>query len=281
MEGIAQAAGKLNRLLGDVDEAMQAFRKKDGLGSIPQELADATRKLNVVLAKAETTLDAVERGDGTLGKLVKDKVLYDELTDTLGQVKLAMRDIQSGQGTLGKLVKDNEAYSEAVASLQDVRKMVAAVKQNADAIKALPVVRSYVVDPNKELIRPDCKRSRMWFAESDLFEPGKAVLTPQGKKRLETAAAWLNSQKEPGSELLVAAFAAPGQNADFAQAVTQKQSEVVADYLKSSHQVQRVGWWWWSNRPLRSIGCGTMPTPVPETEKLPPARLELIVFVPQ
>ena len=42
-----------------------------------------------------------------------------------------------------------------------------------------------------------------------------------------------NSHKYEGSELLVAAFAEPSQNADFAQTVTQKQSEVVMEYLKS------------------------------------------------
>jgi phospholipid/cholesterol/gamma-HCH transport system substrate-binding protein len=281
MEGVAEAAGKLNRLLTDVDSAMQVFRTKGGPGSITQDLADAARKLNVVLTKVDATLDAIERGDGTLGKLVKDKALYDELTATLAQAKLAMRDIQSGEGTLGKLVKGNEAYAEAMASLQDVRKMVTSVKQNADAIKALPVVRNYVIDPQKELVRPECKRSRKWFTEKDLFEPGKAVLTAAGKKRLNAAAEWLNAQKEEGSELVVASFAAPGQQAEFAQTVTQKQSEVVSDYLKNSHQVHRTGWWWWSTRSIRAIGVGTMPTPVPETEKLPPARIELIVFVPQ
>jgi phospholipid/cholesterol/gamma-HCH transport system substrate-binding protein len=278
MEGVAQAAGKLNRLLSEVDDAMQTFRKKDG--SVTQDLADAARKLNVVLAKADTTLDQIEHGDGTLGKLVKDRKLYDELTTTLAEAKTALREIQSGNGTLGKLVKDNEAYAEALASIHDLRKMVVSVKQNADAIKSLPVVRSYVVDPTKELVRPDCKRTRQVFAETDLFEPGKAVLTNYGKSRLDGAAEWLNGQKAHGSEVVVASFAAPGQNADFAQAVTQKQSEVVADYLKG-HQVHRTGWWWWSNRPVRTIGCGTMPTPVPETETLPAARIEVLVFVPQ
>jgi phospholipid/cholesterol/gamma-HCH transport system substrate-binding protein len=281
MEGVAEAAGKLNRLLTEVDDTMQTFRNKDGKGSITQDLADSARKLNTVLAKAETAFDQIERGDGTLGKLIKDRALYDELTGTLAEAKSALREIQSGQGTLGKLVKDNEAYAEALASIQDLRKMVASVKQNADAIKALPVVRSYVIDPHKELVRPDCSRSRKWFAESDLFVPGKAVLTAAGRKRLDGAAEWLNEQKAPGSELVVASFAAPGQNADFAQTVTQKQSEVVGDYLKSAHQVHRTGWWWWSTRSLRTVGCGTMPTPIPETEKLPPARIELIVFVPQ
>jgi len=282
LEGIAQAAGKLNRLLTEVDSAMQSFRKQNGAtGSMTQDLADSARKLNAVLTKAETALDSIERGEGTLGKLVKDKALYDELTESLAQVKTAMKDIHSGQGTLGKLVKDQEAYTEAMASLADVRKMVASVKQNADAIKSLPVVRSYVVDPHKELVRPDCKRTRKWYAETELFEPGKAVLTAQGKKRLDGAAEWLNDQKEAGSELLVAAFAAPNQNADFAQTVTQKQSEVVMEYLKKAHDVHRTGFWWWSTRTIRAVGCGTAPTPIPETEKLAPARVELIVFVPQ
>src|SRR5439155_3004797 len=129
-------------------------------------------------------------------------------------------EVRNGEGTLGKLMKTNEAHPEALASLQDVRRMVNSVKQNSDAIKALPVVRSYVVDPNKELIRPDCKRFRKWYDEKDLFEPGKAVLTTKGKKTLDGAGSWLNGHKEEGSELVIASFAAPTESADFALAVT-------------------------------------------------------------
>jgi phospholipid/cholesterol/gamma-HCH transport system substrate-binding protein len=279
LEGIATAATKLNKLLVEVDDAMQALRKNDG--SITEDLVSATKKLNVVLAKADAALDSIERGEGTLGKLVKNDELYTELTETLGVVKGAIYDVRNGEGTLGKLVKSNEAYAEAVASLQDVRRMVNSVKQNSDAIKALPVVRSYVVDFNKELIRPECKRYRTYYAESDLFEPGKAVLTSKGKKKLDDAGSWLNRQQYEGSELLVAAFAEPNAQPDFALNVTQKQSEVVTAYLRSQHSVHRTGWWWWSTRSIRSIGCGNNPSPMPETEKLPPARIELIVFVPQ
>jgi phospholipid/cholesterol/gamma-HCH transport system substrate-binding protein len=279
LEGIAQAATKLNRLLTEVDGALQGFRKNEG--SVTEDLVNATKKLNIVLSKADAALDSIDRGEGTLGKLVKNESLYNELTETLVQVKTAIHEVRSGEGTLGKLVKTNDAYAEAMASLQDVRRMVNSVKQNSDAIKALPVVRSYVVDPNKELIRPDCKRLRKWFAEKDLFEPGKAVLTPAGKKVLDGAAVWLNQQKDEGAELLVASFAEPSQPADFAHTVTQKQSEVVTEYLRSHHKVHRTGWWWWSTRTVRCIGCGTSPSPIPETEKLPAARIELIVFVPQ
>lgn len=279
LEGISQAAIKLNTLLTEVDGAMQTFRKNEG--SVTQDLVNATRKLNVVLAKADTALDGIEKGNGTLGKLLKDEKLYSELTETLVQVKTAIGDVRSGDGTLGKLVKTNDAYAEAMASLQDVRRMVNSVKQNSDAIKSLPVVRSYVVDPNKELIRPDCKRHRKWYAENLLFEPGKAVLTAAGKKQLDDAGAWLNEHKQAGSELLVASFAAPTENTDFALSVTQKQSEVIVEYLRNQHSVHRTGWWWWSTRTIRAIGCGVHPTPVPETEKMAPARIELIVFVPQ
>lgn len=278
LDGIAQAAAKLNTLLGEVDSAMQTLRKE---GSATQDLVQAAQKLNSVLTRADRALDQIDKGQGTLGKLVKNDSLYNELTETLLQVKATISEVRSGDGTLGKLMKTSDAHSEAMASLQDVRRLVNSVKQNSDAIKALPVVRSYVVDPNKELIRPDCKRNRKWFAEKDLFEPGKAVLTAPGKKLLDSAATWLNEQKDEGSELVVAAFAEPVQQPDFAQAVTQKQSEVVSEYLRNQHKVHRTGWWWWSTRTIRAIGCGTLPSPVPDTDKLPPARIELIVFVPQ
>ena len=42
---------------------------------------------------------------------------------------------------------------------------LASVKQNADAIKSLPIIRGYVVDPERELIRPTCKRVRWWLAQ--------------------------------------------------------------------------------------------------------------------
>ena len=159
--------------------------------------------------------------------------------------------------------------------------MVASVKQNADAIKALPVVRSYVVDPHKELVRPDHTRHRKWLDGKDLFEANRAVLTDRGKALLDEAAEWVNEHKEEGSEFVVAAFAPDGGNPEFTHTLTQKQSEVVAEYLRGQHKVHRTGWWWWSNRNVRAVGCGSAPSPVPETETLPAARVELIVFVPQ
>jgi hypothetical protein len=97
---------------------------------------------------------------------------------------------------------------------------------------------------------------------------------------LDEGGAWLNGHKEPGSEIVIASFANLSQNADIAQTLTQKQSEVVSDYLKAAHQIQRTGFWLWSNRSVRPIGVGTNPPLLPATETLPAARIELLVFVP-
>jgi hypothetical protein len=91
----------------------------------------------------------------------------------------------------------------------------------------------------------------------------------------------LNEQKDAGSEVVVAAFADPKQPADFAQTLTEKQSQVVVDYLRNQHRVQRTGFWWWSNRNVKALGLGANPSPMPESEALPSARIEVLVFVPE
>jgi phospholipid/cholesterol/gamma-HCH transport system substrate-binding protein len=283
--GESLLAGKVVRIRPGRPGAPPAAEDALLAGRVPAELteslAQTADRLNRTLSQVDAVVADARHGKGSLGKLLRDEALYDDLTTTVAEARATLEDVRRGEGTLGKLVKGNEAYVEAVKSLQDVRQMVTSVKQNSDAIKALPVVRSYVVDPTKELIRPDCKRYRMWYATGDLFEPGRAVLTAHGRKLLDAAGPWMNGLKQRKSEVTVAAFADPHQNAELAQVLTRKQSEVVAAYLKSNHKVHRVGFWWWSNRPVRAIGCGVNPPPVPEAQKLPPARVELLVFVPQ
>jgi hypothetical protein len=53
----------------------------------------------------------------------------------------------------------------------------------------------------------------------------------------------------------------------------------VCDYLKAHHSVQKLGWF--SSRKVVPLGLGTSAPLVPETENLPAARVEVIVFVPQ
>ena len=98
-----------------------------------------------------------------------------------------------------------------------------------------------------------------------------------GMAKLDAAAEWL--KRTNTGEVTIAGIAAPTTNATFAQTLTQKQADAVRDYLVSS-SVHRTGWWWWNTRPVRSVACGNQPPAQPETEDLPPARVEVILFQP-
>jgi phospholipid/cholesterol/gamma-HCH transport system substrate-binding protein len=203
-----------------------------------------------------------------------------ELSDMLGQVNSTLEGIREGQGTVGKLMNDAQAYNELLAFLRQSRGTMASVQQDADAVKSLPVVRNYVEDPEALLVRPNCERNRQCFAEIDLFEPGRAVLTAGGRQRLDELAPWLEGLKHKGSEIVVVSYADPkNDNPGVARAVTRKQSEAVCDYLKGQHAVQKMGWF--SSRRVVPLGLGTNPPPIAEKDSLPPARIEVLVFVPQ
>ncbi|HEY7426924.1 MAG TPA: MlaD family protein [Gemmataceae bacterium] len=203
-----------------------------------------------------------------------------ELADVLGQVKQTLQGIQNGDGTLGKLARDPQAYDALLDLLHQGRETVASIGQGADAVKHMPLVRDYVEDPTSLLVRPDCERNRQYFAESELFEPGRAVLTAQGRQRLDNLAPWLEGMKHKGSEVVVVAYADPHKStATLARALTRQQSEAVCDYLKKQHAIQKMGWF--SSRKVTPLGQGVQPPPAPERDPLPTARVEVLVFVPQ
>lgn len=203
-----------------------------------------------------------------------------DLTDLLGQVHAALDGLRDGQGTVSKLLKDPEVYAHVVALLEQSRETMSSFQQDAEALKRLPVVRSYVEDPQTLLLRPDCERNRRCFAEAELFEPGQAVLTAEGRQRLDDLAPWLTGLKLKNSEVVVVAYADPKTvPSSVARTVTKQQSEAVCAYLKARHAVQKLGWF--RSRKVTALGLGTASPPLPETIALPPSRVEVLVFVPQ
>jgi outer membrane protein OmpA-like peptidoglycan-associated protein len=264
---------------------------------LTEELAQAAGKAKEVLGEIDRTIKGVRRGEGTLGQLMKNDKLYNEITGTADRAKLALaevsetfdelksalKEIRSGKGTLGQLVKSQKAYTEALRTVAQVRELATSVKQNSDAIKTMPIIRSYVVDPHKLLNRPDCTFFRKVVPEYKLFQPGRAVLTDTGRQELSRVATWLNNHKEKGSEVVVAAYAPRSQDFEAAQTLTQKQSEVVCNYLTSNFKVHKTGWWFWKKRAVKPVGCATMASPIPgdAKKKMPSARVEVLVFVPQ
>jgi phospholipid/cholesterol/gamma-HCH transport system substrate-binding protein len=203
-----------------------------------------------------------------------------ELADVLGQVKHTLDDIRNGDGTLGKLARDPQAYDALIDLLHQGRDTVVSIGQSADAVKQMPLVRDYVEDAASLLVRPNCERNRQCFAEADLFEPGRAVLTAQGREHLDRLAPWLEGLKHKGSEVVIVAYADPHKSSPgLARTLTRQQSEAVCDYLKRQHSIQKMGWV--STRKVTALGQGVNPPPAPESDPLPPARIEIIVFVPQ
>ncbi len=203
-----------------------------------------------------------------------------ELSDLLNQVNSTLAGVRNGEGTLGKLTTDPEAYRALVELLHQSKDTMTAVQQDAEAVKKLPLVGKYVEDPTGLLNRPNCERNRKCFAEEDLFEPGRAVLTAQGKQRLDELAPWLEGLKHKGSEVVIATYADPKTaQPRSARTLTQQQSEAVCEYLKKQYAIQKMGWF--TSRKVTPLGQGVNPPPTPERDPLPAARIEVIVYVPQ
>lgn len=195
-----------------------------------------------------------------------------ELTDVLDEVKTTLQGVRDGEGPLGR---------EMVSTLQQAKNTLRMVENRTDALGNLPILRNYTRDAQKILFRPNCERVRTVFAEADLFEPGRAALTAQGKQRLDEAVPRLKgSLKHDGADLVVVACAdGRSLSASEGQLLTNAQSEAVSTYLKGQHSVQKAGWVTW--RSVTPLGLGTEAYPGEEKgSSLPPARLELLVFVP-
>jgi phospholipid/cholesterol/gamma-HCH transport system substrate-binding protein len=210
-----------------------------------------------------------------------------DLPDVLAHVGETLKGIQGGEGTLGKLAKDPQAYEALLALIRNGHTAVdqskdtmASIQRDADALKKLPLIGSYVEDPVALLVRSNAERNRRWFAESELFEPGRAVLTAQGRDKLNELGPWLEGLKHKGSDVVVVSYADPKKfEARPALNITRQQSGAVVEYLKKTLSAHKLGWF--SSRKVRPLGQGIQPPPVPEREVLPAARVELLVFVPQ
>jgi phospholipid/cholesterol/gamma-HCH transport system substrate-binding protein len=172
-----------------------------------------------------------------------------------------------------------EALVQSKKVLAKVEEALTGLQQTIDASKKLPIVRGYVEDPVKLLVRADAERNRKVLAETDLFEAGRAELTAGGRARLDEVGRWMNRLKHPGSDVVIAAYADPGKALPAAKEVTRQQAEAVANYLKDKHRVESMGTFSRS-RKVTPLGMGAQPAPQPEAG-LPPARVEMLVFVPQ
>ena len=210
-----------------------------------------------------------------------------EMSDVLAQLGDFIKGIQQGKGFLGMVLNDPQ-FSNSVVTLfrtfneaaEKSKDTLSSIERNSDALKKLPLIGGYVEDPTALLIRPKSERDRRVFAESALFEPGRAVLTSRGRENLDTIASWLEGLKHKGSDVVVVTYADPKtSDAKTANTITRQQSEAVITYLKGNHKVHKLGWV--TSRKVTPLGMGLQSPPAPEKDVLPPGRIEVIVFVPQ
>jgi outer membrane protein OmpA-like peptidoglycan-associated protein len=257
------------------------------------DLAQVTAKLDSVATRVDAVLKDVQDGKGTLPKLLKDDDIYNDLKAASADTKRLVKNLDETTTVLrGDAQKTLKAVNESVDAIhgeldgvktfaRNGQEAVTAIKQDAEAVKALPIVRSYVEDSVALLVRPDCEKDRVVYSPEFLFEPNTSVLTPEGRERLDQCAMWLHGHHEKKSEVVVAAFAdpkSPDLTSASAKALTRKQAEAITEFFKE-RGVHKMGYV--TRRSVTPLGHGFDPTPVVEKEPLPPGRIEVIHFVPR
>jgi outer membrane protein OmpA-like peptidoglycan-associated protein len=257
------------------------------------DLAEVTARLSAVAGRVDAILKEVQDGDGTLPKLLKDDAIYKDLkaasADTQKLVKNLDETTTALRGDAQKTLKGvNESVDAVRNELDGVKtfvrsgqEAVTAIKQDAEAIKSMPIVRSYVEDHVATLVRPDSEKDRVVYGPEQLFQTGTSVLTEEGKARLNECAAWLNAQHQKNSEVVIAAFADPGSpdlTAPAARLLTKKQAETIVEYFKE-RGVHKMGYV--TRRKVTPVGHGFDPSPVVEKDPLPANRIEVILFWPR
>jgi len=207
----------------------------------------------------------------------------------MGELHQIARSVREGEGSLGKLVSDEEAYQKLLAlssrgerTLQDMEENLAALK------RTWPLSRYFndrsFFDRDRILYHPGAERDSQVLQESELFEPGRAVLTAKGRGRLDETAKWFRNVRRPTSEVVIAAFTDEDRDPELAQILTQEQAEAVRQYLVAKHSIQSTGWF--SSRKVAAVGFGTQAPKenmqTASTKSDPPSRrVEVILFTPQ
>lgn len=232
----------------------------------PIELADLLRDASKSLRKLDDVAGAAREG--------------------LGEINALAAGIRQGKGTLGRLVQDEDAYQNLVSLSKRGERTLDDLDENLAALKRTwPLSRYFndrgFNDRDRVLFQPGSEKESRALAESDLFEPGRSVLTANGRARLDEIATWFKAAKRAQTEVVIAAFTDDPRGDDLAQILTQEQADAVRSYLVKRHGIDAKGWF--GTRKVAAVGFGTqVPRPqADEPRDLPARRVEIILFTPQ
>lgn len=203
-----------------------------------------------------------------------------ELGDVLGQAGVALQRVP------GMVDEAVALFRSTRETAEKGKETLGKINQAVDATKHLPLVGSAFQGAADILIRERGEWDRRVFAEGELFEPGRAVLTTAGRERLDDLGPWLKNLRHAGSEVIVVSYADPTgkQPADAARLISRQQSETVLEYLKTYHGAHKLAWYGVGpigTRRVLALGMGTDAPPRPEPAPVPPARIEVCVYKPQ
>ncbi len=194
--------------------------------------------------------------------------------------------IREGKGSVGKLVRDEEAYQSLMSLTRRGERTLSAMEDNLAALKRTwPLSRYFdsrsFFEREKVLFQPGSRRDSRYFQADELFEPGRAVLTPVGRTRLDDIGRWCKRTSQPQSEVVIAAFTNDDHDAELAEVLTQEQADSVRKYLIEKHGIDSAGWF--RSRKVAAVGFGSQVPRLqePPLAKLPPRRVEIILFTPQ
>jgi phospholipid/cholesterol/gamma-HCH transport system substrate-binding protein len=227
--------------------------------------------------------DVLKRASGSLDRL---EGLTRSAEQGLSEVNAIAGSIRRGEGSLGKLVQDETMYRDVVALSRRGERALSALEENLDALKQTwPISRYFdrraYLDRERVLFQPGAKRNSRSLLADQLFEPGRSILTPVGRSRLDEVARWCKQGSRAGTEVVIAAFTDDDRDEELAEILTQEQADAVRNYLVTHHSIQSVGWF--KRRKIASVGFGSHiprtldPAPSDQTGR----RVDIILFTPQ
>lgn len=235
------------------------------------DLGSVVAKLDATADDAQALLHDVRAGKGSLGKLTTDDTLYTELT---GAVKDSRTFLKRADGAV-QTVEEKAADVDKLTA--DARGAIKSVKQGTDAVQSLPILRSYVVDPDRLLNRPDCHHLVYQYGGPDVFETDSAILTDDGRGHLVRLADALRKMNGK-AEVVVAATGDPkAEETTAGRELTRVRAEVALNFLKS-HKGMKTSWF--SSRKATAVGLGNAPSPLGEGPRSAD-YLQVVVFTPQ
>jgi phospholipid/cholesterol/gamma-HCH transport system substrate-binding protein len=208
-----------------------------------------------------------------------------DVSDVLDQVNELVVRVQRGEGTLGKFIVEEDVHDQVLRLLGQGETTLRTLDEDLKAVRTVWPLNTYFArlglhDAEQLLFRPDAQEHRRVLASSELFEPGRAALLPEGRERLDEVGAWLKGFPQRNAEIVIAAFTSVEKSEEKARILTQNQAEAVRDYLVQNFSIDGTGFLGIRSRKVTAAGLGGHVSPGSAESPLPQDRVEVKVFVP-